>query len=463
MIEMAMFFGLGFFTACLATIFVANAVWRRAVRLTTKRVQASMPISLTEIKADRDQLRADFAMSTRKLELSVDELKQKMQGQVSEIAKKNEQVRLLLLEAKTKSDVVRELEQREQNQRFELLKSESELGELTRRHREAEGKLSEAQNNLAERDKVLSQSQSLADERRVELGALNTKISQLSQDLSHIQRQREALEVDHATKHDALARTERALLDERANGQSMASKLEALESTIQAQAREIGQLEAKISELTAQLRAQMAENERTANKAQNLLSERNKIDEELARRTAEAELRLNNVLNDAERTRSERASLEGQLSAAREERNRLAKDLKHLEVGAHDNWEKERSDNALLRERINDIASEITSLGGAISGDDESIRKTLATNSERAPMARPNVESPGMFGRYRTDANATARKDALPSGQVPTQQQTRKTTASDLRTQVTPQTSAEAPRKLTLAERMRRLQERSGL
>src|SRR6185295_10594554 len=126
MIEMAMFFGLGFFTACLATVFVANAVWRRAVRLTTKRVQAAMPISLTEIKADRDQLRADFAMSTRKLEISVEDLKQKMQGQVTEIAKKNEQIHVLLLEVKTKSDTLRDIEQRERSQRAELLKSESE-------------------------------------------------------------------------------------------------------------------------------------------------------------------------------------------------------------------------------------------------------------------------------------------------------------------------------------------------
>jgi chromosome segregation ATPase len=474
MIEMVMFFGLGFFTACLATIFIANAVWRRAVRLTTKRVQSSMPISLAEIKADRDQLRADFAMSTRKLELSVDELKQKMQGQVSEIARKNEQIRLLLLEAKTKSDTVRDLEQREQNQRFELLKSESELGEMVRRFRETEKKLADAQNMLAERDKALNQSQSVADERRIEIAAMNTKITQLQHDLSHLQREREALEVDYATKHEALARTERELTDQRAIGKSMTSKLEALDSTVQSQAKEIGQLEAKISELAAQLRAQMAENERVSNKMQQLLSERNKADDEMARRTANAELRLNNVLHDVERTRSERASLEGQLNAAREERNRLARELKQLESGAHENWKKELSDNAFLRERINDIASEITSLGSAISGDEEGIRKTLDANHERSqPFDRSNTQTAsGVFGRYQADPAATARKDALPGGMVPSVQtpkngggsSIRQTTASDLRSESLGGSASgtpAAPRKLTLAERMRRLQERS--
>ncbi|MES2907342.1 MAG: hypothetical protein V4691_10055 [Pseudomonadota bacterium] len=471
MIEMVMFFGLGFFTACLATIFVANAVWRRAVRLTTKRVQSSMPISLSEIKADRDQLRADFAMSTRKLELSVDELKQKMKSQVTEIAKKNEQIRLLLVEIKTKSESVRELEQREHRQRNELLKSESELGETGRKLRETEGKLSEAQNTLAERDKALTSSQALAEERRIELSTLNTKISQLQYDVSHLQREREALEADHAAKHDALSKTERALAEQRATGKSVETKLIALDDTVQSQAQEIGQLEAKISELTAQLRAQMGETERMATKAQSLLSKHKEADDELARRTANAELRLNNLLQDVERTRSERASLEGQLSAAREERNRLATNLKQLETGAHDNWEKERSDNALLRERINDIASEITSLGGAIVGDEEGISKTLGTAAPRAAEPKPS----SLFGRYQADASA--RKDALPGGMVPSQQQTgtspraagasiRKNPNGELRNEVlgnnaAPGTPA-APRKLTLAERMRRLQERSG-
>lgn len=473
MIEMVMFFGLGFFTACLATIFVANAVWRRAVRLTTKRVQASMPISLSEIKADRDQLRADFAMSTRKLELSVDELKQKMKGQVTEIAKKNEQIRLLLVEIKAKSDAIRDLEKREQTQRHELLKSESELGETGRRLRETEGKLAEAQNTLAERDKTLTNSQAVADQRRIELSTLNTKISQLQYDLNHLQREREALEADHAAKHDALSKTERELAEQRAVGKSVQTKLQALDATVQSQAQEIGQLEAKISELTAQLRAQMTETERMSTKAQSLLNERNKVDDELARRTANAEMRLNNLLQDVERTRSERASLEGQLTASREERNRLASNLKQLETGAHENWEKERNDNALLRERINDIASEITSLGGAIVGDEDGISKTLGT-----PAPRAEASSNNLFGRYKAEATTTARKDALPGGMVPSQQQTgasprnpgasiRKNPNADLRSEVLGNNSPAAgtpaaPRKLTLAERMRRLQERSG-
>ena len=469
MIDFLMFFGLGFFTACLATIFVANAVWRRAVRLTTKRVQASMPISLSEIKADRDQLRADFAMSTRKLELSVDELKQKMQSQVTEIAKKNEQIRVLLLEVKTKSGVIRDLEQREQNQRFELLKSESELGEMVRNYRETESKLTNAQNSLAERDKSLASSQSLADQRRVELSALGTQITQFQYDLEHIQKQRTALEADHAAKHEALAKTERELADERAVGKSMNTKLEALEATVQSQAQEIGKLEARISELSAKLGAQLTETERMSTKAQTLLSERNKIDDELSRRTADAELRLNNLLTEVERTKSERASLEGQLSAARVERERLSKDLKHLETGAQENWEKERSDNALLRERINDIASEISTLGSAFIGEDKSL--TDATNAHIASTNAPTMpqESANMFGRYNA---GTSRSDALPSGMVPSQQMTsknasfqpstptlRKGTSEELRQKVLANDGQ--PRKLTLAERMRRLQERS--
>ena len=42
----------------------------RAVRLTMKRLEAATPLSMAEIQADKDQLRAEFAMSTRRLEMT---------------------------------------------------------------------------------------------------------------------------------------------------------------------------------------------------------------------------------------------------------------------------------------------------------------------------------------------------------------------------------------------------------
>lgn len=316
MIETVMVFGLGVFITCLAFVFIDKAVWRRAIQLTTNREQPTLPISPTEIKADREQRHADCAASARKLELASDELKQKMMEQVGEVDEKNEQIRILQLDAESISEELQELKQREEAQKLEIAKLQSELNEMTRKYRGTEKKLNDSQTAMGERDKALKNSQSVIELQRAELAAMNAKLIQL--------------DADHAAKRDALVRAERILAEERAVDKSIAVKLEASERTVQSQAQQIGQLQAKIFELTAQLRTQISETERAVFKAQNLLSERNKIDGELARRMAETEAQLNHALQDNESARSERASLEGQLTAAREERNRLAQDIKLL-------------------------------------------------------------------------------------------------------------------------------------
>ena len=75
MIEPIMYFGIGFLVATLLGLVVIPLVHGRAVRLTMRRLEAATPLSMAEIQADKDQLRAEFAMSTRRLEMSVEQLK----------------------------------------------------------------------------------------------------------------------------------------------------------------------------------------------------------------------------------------------------------------------------------------------------------------------------------------------------------------------------------------------------
>ena len=69
-IQTGMLVALGFLVASLLGLLLASAFWSRAVRLTTKRLKRSMPVSEAEIKADRDRLRAEHAIKVHKLETS---------------------------------------------------------------------------------------------------------------------------------------------------------------------------------------------------------------------------------------------------------------------------------------------------------------------------------------------------------------------------------------------------------
>jgi len=68
LIEQAMIFALGFFVAGLLALLFLPAVQRRAARLAARRMEMQLPLSMEEIVAERDQLRAEFAVERRRLE-----------------------------------------------------------------------------------------------------------------------------------------------------------------------------------------------------------------------------------------------------------------------------------------------------------------------------------------------------------------------------------------------------------
>jgi len=69
-----MYFAIGFLAASLLGLAVAPLVHARAERLTMRRLQDTVPTSVAEMQAMGDLLRADFAMTTRRLELRIEQL-----------------------------------------------------------------------------------------------------------------------------------------------------------------------------------------------------------------------------------------------------------------------------------------------------------------------------------------------------------------------------------------------------
>src|SRR5436309_1437394 len=127
MIEPIMFIGIGFLVAGLLVIGVIPLVHARAVRLTLKRIEAVTPMSMAEIQADKDQLRAEFAMSTRRLEMNVEQIKAKTATQLAEIGKKSEAVGRLKLELGEKTAALFELEAKEGQLSEDLARTEPQL------------------------------------------------------------------------------------------------------------------------------------------------------------------------------------------------------------------------------------------------------------------------------------------------------------------------------------------------
>jgi hypothetical protein len=147
MIESLMYMGIGFLFAALTLVAVIPRVHDRAVRLTTSRLRAALPQSVTEIQAHKDLLRAEFAISTCRLERSLEQLKHKSTDQVVELGKRAGVINRL----KTERDALK-VERIELSAQLEALKQGSERGMgKARRARSSRGRLAADSNYAKQR------------------------------------------------------------------------------------------------------------------------------------------------------------------------------------------------------------------------------------------------------------------------------------------------------------------------
>ncbi len=67
-----MIFALGFLAAALCALLLLPAVNARALRLSRRRIEARLPLTVAEVAAEKDHLRAEFAVARRRLERRVE-------------------------------------------------------------------------------------------------------------------------------------------------------------------------------------------------------------------------------------------------------------------------------------------------------------------------------------------------------------------------------------------------------
>ena len=391
MIEPIMYFGIGFLVAALFVLLVVPLVHNRAVRLTMRRLEAATPMTIAEIRADKDQLRAEFAMSTRRLEMSVDQLKAKTTSQLAELGKKTDAINQLKKELGEKTAAIFALEVRDKTLLEQMRSSEEEYELKASSLREAERVLADKEAELSKLVAELGDQTLSADSQRVELAALRTQV--------------EALKVSVVDYESARKDTEERLTRERTESAAASSDLTDARGKLEG-------LNVRASELERQLLAQSTEAELLNKRVQELenrladqgrlLAERDYEIERLrgeaeAVRKSEGELRKelasagNRGSSAAEKLKSDIAQLEAELAAAKQDRGQLETQVAALKREAEAGWASERVENALLRERINDVAAEVARLTAALEGPGSPIEALLAgTHDANQAPSLPN-------------------------------------------------------------------------
>lgn len=146
-IQTAMLVALGFLAASLLGLLLASAFWSRAVRLTTIRIKQSMPVSESEIKADRDRLRAEYAIKVHKLETQLDQAKLQRARHLIEINRRDASISVL------ESNVGQYRADLEENQNARRVLEQT----VTDRLPKVEARLAEAKRLLFNRDREIAE------------------------------------------------------------------------------------------------------------------------------------------------------------------------------------------------------------------------------------------------------------------------------------------------------------------
>ncbi len=255
-----MYFALGFLIAGLLTLLFLPAFWRRAMRLSMRRLQMLAPMSMEEVIAERDLLRAQFAVRERRMEQELEAVKTSRAHDLAAIGR--HAARVAEAEAQTlKAQAgMRDMElalheaQKTLAERTDLLQStELALDEMTGRAERSIERL-----RLLETDK-----EALGREKEAEYGrvvAHETKIGAMHEQNTRLQRELEILEAEFnrvagiaatapglTTERDRL-RAE--LANEQSQRQSAAKERDALRAELGAEQTrrrsETGQLEAAL-------------------------------------------------------------------------------------------------------------------------------------------------------------------------------------------------------------------------
>jgi alanine dehydrogenase len=139
---------------------------------------------MAEIQADKDQLRAEFAMSTRRLEMSVDQLKNRTTSQLAELGKKGDAINRLKIELGEKTATIFALEARDKALRDQLRATEDEIAAKTGAMHDAQRAFSDKQADLAKMMGELDEKSTFTDAQKVEIIALKTQVEALKERLT---------------------------------------------------------------------------------------------------------------------------------------------------------------------------------------------------------------------------------------------------------------------------------------
>jgi hypothetical protein len=372
-IEQTMIFALGFLAAGLAALAFAPAFWRRANRLTRRQLEMQIPLSVHEILAERDQLRAEFAVERCRLDQRAEQLGDQHAADLAELGRQAARISKLQSDFAANTAAMRESAQARAQSIAQLVAAEAELGALNKALYDSEGQRERKQNEFLEYIRLQESMKLLAEMRFAALAASDARVASLELRLGDVRRN--LIEAEHRlAQKDLHMRSLTDVLNGVRHEREVAEKrISKVQEKFEAEARRAVQLGEELSALRrqhdgdlSQLRTLMvkmnvndAALEDSRRREKDILAQRDL----LAERARDAERGLSEKYVHL---RSEHAATQGALDVARQRCEELESILASRNAATSEPQQAAASTDAdahaLLRQSISEIGTAIIGL-----------------------------------------------------------------------------------------------------
>lgn len=410
MVETALFFVLGFLSAGFLALLVAPSLWRRASALARRRTEATAPLTVDEIQADKDRLRAEFAIATRRLEMSVKALKEKVSRQAIEANRSREEMRRLAGERETAGAKAAEQEKRIEALEADLAGRGEELGQAVDRLGVAEALLEERQGELEELSGLLQEASINASSYQIDLVARESEVEKLKEQIQDLRAKRKEAE---ARVREANAESRTALEDakrEKKRAADLEARLAKVTASISDQEEKFERREREM----LRKREQLSEAGGWQSELEASLKEERALRESLEEQLGELSKRMTALISGATagdieqavtRLGRERERLQERLTGLLQDNLRLRNELLDARRTPAPAQQDAGSGDEQLREEIHGLAAQMVSLVAQLDDEQSPIRRILSEEGE-AGAAGPLPSLADRVKRLREEAAA---------------------------------------------------------
>jgi chromosome segregation ATPase len=396
--QSSLIFLLGFLSAGFIALIVAPMVWRRAVALTRKRIEASVPLTQAEIQADKDRMRAEFAMATRRLEINFKNFREKAASQIVEINRNREELKQLMAERSERHEALTRLEVQSGEIRTELRRREDELQVLTEKLDQAENLLEQRAAEIEKLGRMYDDASFTASNRQLEITAREGEIEKLNNDMAMLRSERREIDRRNQDVTSENRGVREALKAEQERAVALEARIERLLTTVADRDEKIDRAEREVARMRDTVKASSSSEGDLLAQISAMQAEKSKLEAERAELAEQvASFVTGTKTRDMEKllakVSSERDLLEERLKTLTRENRKLKVDVAVHERTKSEEWSGERRQTAMLREQMNELAAEVVRLTATLEGPDSPIDKALGPSVEADNDAGKKIAS----------------------------------------------------------------------